>query len=145
MMTPGSPARRARRKTSRSWRADPWSEMAPPRSEAIAGDAPVERAPRQSERLGGAAHVPFVARECFLNEHFLNVLERQVLEPRRGRRPAAQAKVADAHLFALGQQHGALHGVVQLADVPRPRVGKQRLDRAVVEAGERFAIALGVP
>src|SRR6185437_12852076 len=144
MTTPGRPARRARRKTSRSWRADRWSAVAPPRSEAIAGDAPIERASRQSEGLGRAADVPLVARERLLNEHFLNILERQIFEARRRRRPAAQAEVDDPHLVALRQQHGALHRVVQLANVPRPGVGEQRLDSAVVEPGERFAIALGV-
>src|SRR4051794_24200369 len=50
-------------------------------------EAPVERAARQPERLGGLAHVAAVAGEGFLDEHPLDLFEGQVLHRRgRGRR-----------------------------------------------------------
>src|SRR5262245_35909114 len=95
--TAGNPASRASRKISRSWCGSRggWSGRAtapdfstpPPvggvrevRLETMRRDAPVERAPRQPQRLRGAADVALVARQRFLNEHFFNVLERQLVE-----------------------------------------------------------------
>src|ERR1700755_2056421 len=96
MTTPGRPAASASRKIVRSCGVSALRSTlsVPSGSEAIVRDAPVQRAARQPERLRGAAHVAFVPRQRFLNEHFLNILERQILEPRGGAaRRRAQAEV----------------------------------------------------
>ena len=70
----------------------------------------------------------------------------RLISSRRGgpSRPRAQAQVDGADDVALRHQDGALHGMIQLADVARPGVRQQRLDGALVEAGERLAVVLGM-
>ena len=46
---------------------------------------------------------------------------------------------------AVGEDHRPLDHVLQLADVPRPVVGDQGLDRLVVDVADRPADPLGVP
>src|SRR5512146_1525104 len=115
MMTAGSPPARASRKTKRSWCGA--RDRPAPRSEAMAREATVQCAARQSERLRGAAHVAVVTCQGLLNEHLLNVFEREVLEPRRGARSGAKSEIGGAHLVPRREQHGALHDVIELADV----------------------------
>src|SRR5512143_3464353 len=111
----------------------------------MARQATVQRAARQSERLRGATHVAVVARQRFLNEHLLNIFERKILDPRRGARAGSKTEIGGAYLLPRREQHGALHDVIELANVARPRMRQQRLHRAGVEAGEWLAIARGVP
>ena len=59
-------------------------------------------------------------------------------------RAGAQAEIAALHLVALRHQHGALDGVVELADVAGPGVVEQQLHGRVVEAVEALAVALRV-
>src|SRR5919201_1398322 len=92
----------------------------------------VERAPAQAQRPRRLAHVAVEAGECLLDEQPLDLLQRHLLEP-RGRRAArgrAEAEVARAQRVALREEHRALDGVVEFADVAGPRVVEQRLDAA---------------
>src|SRR5690242_17374794 len=112
----------------------------------MSGEPAVQRAAAQAEGFRGLTHVPLVARECLLDEESLHLVEREILESRRIRRARrAETQVAGAHELALREEDGALHRVIELADVPRPRMIEERLHRAEVEAGERLAIAIGVP
>src|SRR5215831_15644198 len=117
----------------RCWRSSgraPRVERLAVRSEAIAGDAPVQRAPRQPERLCGPAHVSVVPRQCFLNEQLLDVLERQLVEARGGARRHPKTQIACPDVIALREQHGALDRVIELANVAWPRVAEQQLHGA---------------
>src|SRR5439155_8083927 len=67
--------------------------------------------------------------------------ERQVLEPRGGRAAPFERQIAGPDLAGLREEHGTLDGVIQLADVARPRMGEQRPHRAGVERGDRFPVA----
>src|SRR5215831_10351892 len=116
-------------------------ERGPDRSEAIAGDAPVQRAPRQPERLRGPTHVSVVPRQGFLNEQLLDVLERQLVETWRRARRHPKSQIASPDVIALREQHGALDRMIELANVTGPGVAEQQLHGAGVEAAERFAIA----
>src|SRR6185437_11099302 len=109
------------------------------------GEPAVERAPAQSQRFGRLAHVSVVAGERLLDENALCFLERQLLvSRRRALRARTQREVGSANGVTLGQEHGALDRMVELADVAGPRMIKQRLHRRRVEAAERFLIARGV-
>ena len=59
--------------------------------------------------------------------------------PRRATRsPRSSGRICSAR----GHQHRALDGVLELADIARPGVVEQRLQRRRVEAGDRLAVAL---
>src|SRR6266508_3029025 len=75
--TAGNPASRAAAKTRDSWPAGRRR-----RSEPMLLEAAVEGTPAEPERLGGLAHVPAMALERLADEHALDLLQRQVLEPR---------------------------------------------------------------
>src|SRR6187549_1793562 len=83
--------------------------------------SPVQRAAREPQRASRLAHVAAVAVHRLLHEKALDLLERELLEPRRlGRAP--QRQVADAEAVARRHQHRALDGVVELAHVAGPGV-----------------------
>src|SRR5689334_19353638 len=106
-------------------------------------EPPVERASAQAERLGRLAHVPAVPLECLADQHALDLLERQVLEP-SGRAPAAEAEIGGTNQRAVGQEHGALQRMVQLAHVAGPRVALERMECLRLEPRERLAIPRSV-
>src|ERR1700674_5205629 len=112
---PGSPARRARKRTRRSWESLR-------RLEAIALQPPVERTARQAEGLGGPAHVPVEAAERLLDQEALDILEAHVVEAGLPSPPRPEPQVLRLELGPVGHEHGTLHRVVQLAHVARPGV-----------------------
>ena len=59
-------------------------------------------------------------------------------------RSMRRPELAEADRRALRHQHAALDGVIELADVARPRMIEQRLQRRRLEAGDVLAVALRV-
>src|SRR3954452_11240020 len=115
-------------------------------SEPMLLEPPVEGAAREAQRLGGLADVA-VAGERLLDQHPLDLLQRQILQlarGSRGRRRRLQAQVLRPHEVAAPHEHAALDGVVELAYVARPRVALQSGDRRLLEAPEALAVALRV-
>src|SRR5437867_298051 len=135
---PGSPARSAIRRTRLSW------EIFRRRLEAIALQAPVERAARQAEGLRGPAHVPVEAGERLLDEEALDLFEAHVVEAGLPLAPRPEPEVLGLHLGAVGHEHRPLHRVVQLPHVPRPGVLGEAAHGRGLEAGDALAVALGV-
>src|SRR5579863_899767 len=111
-------------------------------AQSVALEPPVKGAAAQAQRVGCPAYVAVEARQGFLNEEALHVLQAHILEARRrfARRP--QAQIGRCDLSSLRHKHGALHHVVELAHVARPGVREQRLHRRGIEAGHQFLIAL---
>ena len=140
---PGSPASSVRRKTRRSWcgagtRGSPrggWTALARVHS----AHAPVERAPRQPERLRGVAHVAVEAGESLLDQT-ASRRPRVAVRPsaERPSRSGPEPEIGGAHLLALREEDRPLDGVIELADVARPRMGQQRLHRAGVKPSSAF-------
>src|SRR6266545_1714825 len=135
---PGSPARSANRRTRRSW------ESFRRRLEAMALQAPVERAARQAEGLRGPAHVPVETGERLLDEEALDLFEAHVVEARLPFPPGPEPEVLGLHLGAVGHEHRPLDRVVELPHVPRPGVLGEASHGRGLEAGDALSIALGV-
>src|SRR5450432_3769494 len=118
--------------------------VSPPRrrrgSEAMHGQAAIDRAAADSERLRGVTHVSIVARERLLNQHALRLLERDLFGARARTRGGAQREIDRALLLPLRQQHRALDDVIELADVSRPWMLEQRLHCGVVERREQLPV-----
>src|SRR5512143_418574 len=93
-------------------------------------EATVEGAPRQAEgprRLGGvAAGAP----QRLLAEVALGLLEGHLLDARADLAARAEHEVAGGDLGAVREDEGALDDVLELADVARPGVADERLQRA---------------
>ena len=51
-----------------------------PQSQTILLQSPIERAPTQSERVGGFARVPIISRQRFLNQKRFNFFQAHFLE-----------------------------------------------------------------
>src|SRR5262245_24164182 len=82
-------------------------------------EPPVGGAPRDAERACGVADVAAVPLHRLADEQPLDLLEGELLEPRPVA-AAVQREVGGADPVARGHEDGALDGVVELADVPRP-------------------------
>src|SRR6476646_2424555 len=104
------------------------------------GQPAIERAAADSERLRAVAHVPIVSRAGLLNPHALGLLERDLLRALPGAGDRTQGEIDRANLLYLREQPCALDDVVELADVPGPRMLEQRLHRVVVERRERLPV-----
>src|SRR4051812_596732 len=148
-MVPGRPAASAISRTRRScvsqratYPRGSSTCMRAPGSEPETLQTAVERAAAQPERLRGLADVASVPGKSLLDEEPLDVLEAHVLETRGrlARRPQPEVPRTDG--VSLRHQHGALHRVIELADVARPAVIEQELHRTGVEAREVLAVSL---
>src|SRR3954471_6047117 len=100
-------------------------------------EPPVECAPTQPQHLGSLAHVATMTLECFPDEHALDFLERQVLQAWAGA-TGAKSEIGGADPLTVRQQHGPLKRVVELADIARPRMRPERVERLGLEAGQRL-------
>src|SRR5262249_37603509 len=110
-------------------------------SQPVRRNPSIQRTSRQSKRLSGAADVAFVATQRFLDEQTLHFFEREIFEAGGAGAGAAEGQVVGADVLALREQPRALHGVIELADVPGPRVLEEMLHGAGVESRQRLAIA----
>ena len=86
---------------------------------------PVSMAMRSRSRLGRSAR----ALQAQVRIGALGVLARDDVLRQLG----------EADRVAAGEDHGALHHVLELADVSRPAVGDQALERVVADAAHRLA------
>src|SRR5215211_4702799 len=102
-------------------------------------ETPVERAPAESQHLGGLAHVAAVAFERLPDQDALDLLERQVLEPGSAS-ASTEPQIGLAKMRALRQQHRALDGVVELPHVARPPMRLERCQRLGLEPRNRLAV-----
>src|SRR5262249_44666042 len=107
-------------------------------------ESPVERAPAQTQRLGGLTDVAVEAGHGFLDQEALDFLEAHILEPSASLARRPHAEIALTHERPLRHQHGTLDGVIELADVARPAVLEQELHGTALETGQSLAIALRV-
>ncbi len=80
----------------------------------------------------------------------LDLVERRAGDERargalaRPRAPERRRQVVGGQLRPLAEHHRALDDVLELADVARPVVGEQRVERARREAADLLAVRLGV-
>src|SRR5258706_3633207 len=125
--SPGAPTRNARARTRRS--------------KTMSLQAAIERAARQPQRLRGFSRVAARAAERFADQHPLDVLETHRVERAAPVGGPGECQVAHPDFGALGKQHGALDGVIELAHVAGPRVAQQRLHRLGGECEADLAIA----
>src|SRR5688572_10629471 len=88
---------------------------------------PIERAPREPERLGGLAHLAAGTRQRTLDQVALGLLDRHLLQARRaigvGR---TEQQVLDLDALCLREQERTLHHVLELPHVAGPGVLEQR-------------------
>src|SRR5437016_2149164 len=112
--------------------------------ESVPLQTAIERAAAQPQGLGRLADVAVEARHRLLDQESLDVLEAHLLDARRRILVQAQAEVARTDRRRLRHQHAALDRVIELADVARPRMIEQRLQRLRLEPGDVLAIALRV-
>src|SRR5262245_14756964 len=111
-----------------------------PALEAVALEAPVERAAREAQRLRRLADVAVVAPQRAADQLALDLVQRQLVESAGAlRRP--QPEIAGTDLVALREQHRALDRVIQLAHVTRPGMSEQHAHRLGLEAAEVLAVA----
>src|SRR5258708_6287607 len=112
---------------------------------AVLFEAAVEGGSGEAERARGGTDVAGVAGHGFLDEELLDVLEAHLLERDAAFAGRAQREVAHADRIAARHERRALDRVVELADVARPRVVEQGLERRRLEAPELLAVTAGVP
>src|SRR5688572_17981392 len=112
--------------------------------ETILLQAAIERAAAESERFRRLADVTAKARERFADKEELDLFDAHLVEALRAFARRAQAEVAGLHELAVRHQHGALDRVVEFADVSRPRMLEQDLQRGRLDAGDFLAITLGI-
>ena len=116
-----------------------------PRTFVTRGAPPRGRsAATQTQRLGGLAHVAFVAGEGFLDQEAFDVLQAHVLDPRALIAVDPQAQIAKTDGRALRHEDAPLDGVIELADVARPWMIEERLECRGFETGQRLAVTLGM-
>src|SRR5687768_7895258 len=127
--TAGSPPNSARRNTLRS---------CPDFSKSIHRDPAIQRAAREAERFRRLAHVPAVPLQRLLDEQTFDIFQWKILELGAGGGGGPKGEVRRANGLAMREQHGALDGVSQLADVAGPRMLQQLLHRLRVESLERL-------
>src|SRR5712691_7319194 len=113
-------------------------------SEAVPLQPPVQRAAAEAQRFRGLAHVAVGPRHRLLDQESFDLLEAHVLHPRSRIAVDAEPQLAESDRRALRHQDAAFHGVVELADISRPRVIEQRLKRRLLEAADVLAVALRV-
>src|SRR5437667_4533349 len=105
----------------------------------------VEAAAAQSQGLGRLADVSLEPRQRFLDQVALDFFEAHFFQPgwaaRIGR---AQAQVSRPHNVSLRQEDTPLDGMIELADIPRPRMPLKRLRRGCIKSRHRFPITLGI-
>src|SRR5262249_51843858 len=104
--------------------------------------ATIESAAAEPERFRGLADIPREARHGLLDEESFDLFEAHVLDARRRIAIDPQAELTQANGRSARHQHAALDRVIQLADVPRPGVIDERLQRRLFEPREVLAIAL---
>src|SRR5438093_1570739 len=112
--------------------------------ESVALESSIQRAAAQTERFGRLADVAVEARHRLLDQESLDVLEAHLLDARGRILVQPQAEIAGADRGGLRHQHAALDRVIELADVARPRMVEQRLQRRRLEAGDRLPVPLRV-
>src|ERR1039458_8741614 len=104
--------------------------------QAVALQAAVEGAAAEAERIGGMAHIAAETRQRFFDEQRLDIFEAHLFEARRPFASGAQAEVGGADLISLRHEDGALHSVIQFADVAGPCVRQQRFDGGFLKASD---------
>src|SRR5206468_7590526 len=112
--------------------------------QSIALQASIERAPAETERLRRLAHVAVEAHHRLLDEKAFDILEAHVFDARRSVAVDAQTELAETDRRSLRHQDAALDGVIELADVARPGMIEQRLQRGRLEASEVLPVPLCV-
>src|SRR5581483_4408737 len=98
----------------------------------------------EAEGFGGLADVAAVAGQGFADQESLDFLQAHVFQLLRRFARGAQAEVAVAHQLTLGEQYGALDGMIEFAHVAGPGVVEHGLERGGLKAGELLAVAAGV-
>src|SRR3989442_1742731 len=111
-------------------------------SQSILFQPSIKGAAAQAERFGGLHRVAVATCECLFDQIPLDLVQAHVLEARRGFAIGAQTEVGSLRGVALRHQHGALDRVVQFADVARPAVLLEQLQRRRFETGNRLAVTL---
>src|SRR5688572_33348714 len=87
----------------------------------MAFEPAIERRAAEAERLGGVADVA-VAAHGLADEERLDLLEAHVVEAIFDRPRSAEAEVGGLEGLALRHREGALHRLIELADVAGPGV-----------------------
>src|SRR5262245_40526538 len=113
------------------------------KSQLITLDASIQRRAAQAERLRGARHVS-VPGKRLLDEECLDVFEAHVVELRVAVASGTQRQILNADQVLLRHQRRALDRVVECANVARPGMARQRIQRRRLESSECFPISLGV-
>src|SRR3954463_12148595 len=85
-----------------------------------------------------------VAAERLANEQRFYFFQAHLFDRTGAFALVAESKIAGADGLTLRQQHGALDGVVELANVARPEVFQHLLHRRRIEAAYLLAISLRI-
>src|SRR5204862_7802196 len=86
---------------------------------------PIQGAAAEAQRLGGLTDVAVEPRHRLLDQEALDFLQAHVFDARGRLAIDAQSELAQADGRALGHQHAALAGVIELAEVARPGMIEQ--------------------
>src|SRR6266849_69035 len=113
-------------------------------SQPVSLQPAVQGAAAETQGFGRLADVAIEARHRLLDEEAFDFLEAHVLDSRALIAIDAEPELAEPDDRALRHQHAAFNGVIELADVARPRVVEQRLHCRRLEPRDVLAIALRV-
>src|SRR5438270_6036262 len=113
-------------------------------SEAIFLNTTIERAPAQSQRFSRMTDVAGVACEGFADEQRFYFLKAHLFDGAGALPLVAQSQVAWTDHFALGEQDGALNGMIQFAHIARPEILQHLLHGGRIEAVRLLAIAMRI-
>src|SRR5437016_193962 len=138
--TAGNPESSARSRIRRSCVSLPGTDFGHSLSQSILFKPPIKGAPAQTERFSSFHGIAVAAGQRLADQKALDLFQAHFFEARRTFSTGAQTQAARLDGVALGHEHGALDGVVQFADVARPGVFLEHLQRAWLKSGDSFAI-----
>src|SRR5215510_12902407 len=85
-----------------------------------------------------------MARQCFLDKKVFYFLQAHIFYFCRTCSVTFQPQVAGLNLLASTDEHSSFNGMVQLANIARPRMFEHALHGCSLEAGYTLAIAISI-
>ena len=101
----------------------------------------IERAAAQTQCLGGLADVALKAGQGISDEMFFHVIKGHVLEMLNPFMVNLQPQVGATNNVILCHQDAAFNGMLEFADIARPRTVEQRLPSGIVETRDLLPVA----
>src|SRR5262249_3518098 len=106
---------------------------------------PVQCATAEAQRLRNLADIALEALERLADQNTSHGFQTQFFEVLRGRSLTAEAQIGGLQQIGAAHQYSALNRVFEFANIPRPHILQQGLQRRWVQSLDRSAIASGVP